>query len=214
VAPKIKINLDVVMKLPMKKRVAILVAICVVIFLLIGWFFTLPELSRASESSAKLVELNAQLVKDRRIAADIPKYLRDKKEMEEALVKALTQLPNEKEIPDLFDSLANSALRSGLKIVLFKPGAETPKGFYAEVPMTMKVESRFESLYDFSKKVAELPRIVSLDKMAVTSTGHKGREPQLTIEMNATTFRFIAAQEAPPAPPAAEAKKPQEEGKK
>lgn len=213
-AQKIKINIDVVMKLPLKKRIGILAAVNVVLFLLISWFLTWPLYSQASASRSQLVELNTQLVKDRRIAADIPKYLREKKDMEDALVLALTQLPNEKEIPDLFDSLANSALRSGLKIVVFKPGQEAPKGFYAEVPVFMKVESRFGGLYDFSKKVSELPRIVSLEKMSVESTGHKGREPQLTTEMYVTTYRFIAEQEAPPVKPGAEVNKPQGGGAK
>lgn len=213
-APKININIDAVMKLPLKKRIGILIAINVVLFLLIFWFLTFPVYSELASSKTKLVELKIELDKNRRIAADIPKYLREKKDMEDALVLALTQLPNEKEIPDLFDSLANSALRSGLKIVLFKPGTESPKGFYAEVPVTMKVTSKFAGLYDFSKKVSELPRIVNLNKMTITSNGHKGREPQLTIEMDATTYRFIAQLETSPAKPETDGKKPQVEGKK
>lgn len=214
-APKVKINIDAIMKLPIKKRIGILVAVNVVLFLVISWLLTWPVFSKASAFRAELVELNIKLEKDRRIAADIPKYVREKKEMEEALVKALTQLPNDKEIPDLFDSIANSAIRSGLKIMVFKPGSEVPAGFYAEVPVTMRVDSKFEGLYDFAKKVAELPRIVILEKMTVKSNGHKGLEPQLTTEMTATTFRFIAQQEAPPAPvPATDGAKPAEEGKK
>lgn len=213
-APKININIDVVMKLPLKKRVGILVGINVVLFFLIFWFLTMPVYSELSASKSKLVELNDKLIKDRRIASDIPKYLREKKDMEDALILALTQLPNEKEIPDLFDSLANSALRSGLKIQHFKPGKETPIGFYAEVPMSMKVESRFEGLYDYLKKVSELPRIVNLNKMTITSNGHKGREPQLVIEMDATTYRFIAQPEAPPAAAGAEGDKSKGEVKK
>lgn len=214
-APKVKINIEVLMKLPIKKRIGILIAVNVVLFLVVSWFLTWPVYSEGAVSRAKLIELNIQLTKDRRIAADIPKYMREKKEMEDALVMALTQLPNEKEIPDLFDSLANSAIRSGLKIMVFKPGSEVPSGFYAEVPVTMKVESKFDGLYDFAKKVADLPRIVILEKMAIKSNGHKGREPQLTAEMTATTFRFIAQQEAPPAlVPAADGAKPPEEGKK
>ncbi|MBI5886472.1 MAG: type 4a pilus biogenesis protein PilO [Deltaproteobacteria bacterium] len=216
-APKININIDAIMKLPLNKRVAILAGVNVVLILLIGWFLTYPSYSEVSGYRKQLDELNAKLTKDRRIAADIPRYLREKKEMEDALVRALTQLPNEQEIPDLFDSLAKSAMRSGLKIESFKPGNEAPKGFYAEVPVSLVVTTKFAGLYDFSKKVAEMDRIVNLEKMEISSTGHVKREPQLKVSMSATTFRFIAQPPAPakPAPdkptadkPAADVKKP------
>jgi len=209
VAPKIKINIDSIMKLPQKQRIAVLVGVNVVLAALIGWFFTYPVYNETGQYRAQLVDLDAKLAKDRRIAADIPRFLREKQEMEAALVRALTQLPNEKEIPDLFDSLANIAIRSGLKIKVFKPGVEVPKGFYAEVPVSLTVTTRFEGLYDFSRKVAAMSRIVNLEKMEIESTGHVKREPQLKVNMTATTFRFIARQ-APPVPgsPAATAKTP------
>lgn len=213
-APKIKINIDAIMKLPLNKRIAILVGVNVVLALVIGWFLTFPSYGKVTAYRTQVDELNVKLTKDRRIAADIPRYLREKKEMEDALVRALTQLPNEKEIPDLFDSLASSAMRSGLKIESFKPGNEVPRGFYAEVPVELSVTTKFAGLYDFSRKVAAMARIVNLEKMEITSTGHVKREPQLKVKMSATTFRFIAQPPAPPAPapapgtPTADVKKP------
>ena len=109
------------------------------------------------------------------------------------LKAAVAQLPNDKEIPDLIESISRAGVKSGLKVLLFRPSAEVPKGFYAEVPVTMSVEGRFESLYEFSAKVGEMPRIVNIAGMDINSTGHKNRVPMLKANFVATTFRFIPA---------------------
>lgn len=190
-ALSLKINLDSMMKLPLSKRVLILVAINVVVAGLVYWFLTGPKYGEVSDLRGQLTELTAKLVESRQIAADIPKYIREKEEMEAKLAAAVAQLPNAKEIPDLIDGISASGEKSGLKIQLFKPSKEVPRGFYAEVPVKMAVEGRYESLYEFSDKIAKLPRIVNLGGMDIKSLGHKNRIPVLKAEFTATTFRFI-----------------------
>ena len=115
--------------------------------------------------------------------------------MEALLKAAVAQLPNEKEIPDLIDSISRAGEKSGLKILLFRPGKEVARGFYAEVPVNMSVEGKYESLYEFSAKVGNLPRIVNIENMSITSLGHKNRVPLLRANFVATTFRFIPGAE-------------------
>lgn len=188
-----KINFDVVMKLPLSKKIGILAAINVVIIGALYWFLIGPKYEEIGSLEVSLAELTVKLDESRRIAADIPKFQLEKEELERKLQEAVAKLPNEKEIPDLIDSISDAGKKSGLKISLFKPGKEVPRGFYADVPVTMSVEGRFESLYDFSVKVANLPRIVNIGGMTINSTGHKNRIPGLKADFVATTFRFIPA---------------------
>lgn len=190
----LKINLDSVLKLPLQKRVLILVAVNIVIAGLIYWLFTGPKSDEVKRLNVNLQDLNAKLAENRAIAADIPKFLKEKEEMENKLKAAVAQLPNEKEIPDLIDGISISGQKAGLKILLFKPEREVKRGFYAEVPVNMKIEGRYESLYNFSLKVANLPRIVNISGMDVQSLGHKNKVPVLTASFMATTFRFIPSQ--------------------
>lgn len=190
----LKVNLDSVLKLPLKKRVLILVAINVVLAGLIYWLFTGPKMSEIKRLNANLQDLNAKLAESRTIAADIPKFLKEKEDLENKLKAAVAQLPNEKEIPDLIDGISLSGQKAGLKILLFKPEREIKKGFYAEVPVNMKIEGRYESFYNFSLKVANLPRIVNISGMDIQSEGHKNKVPVLNASFVATTFRFIPSQ--------------------
>ncbi|HXI09899.1 MAG TPA: type 4a pilus biogenesis protein PilO [Thermodesulfobacteriota bacterium] len=190
----LKIDLDSVLKLPLKKRVLILVAINVVLAGLIYWLFTGPKMGEIKRLNVNLQDLNAKLAENRTIAADIPRYLKEKEDMENKLKAAVAQLPNEKEIPDLIDGISLSGQKAGLKILLFKPEREIKKGFYAEVPVNMKIEGRYESFYNFSLKVANLPRIVNISGMDIQSEGHKNKVPVLKASFVATTFRFIPSQ--------------------
>lgn len=190
-ALSLKINLDSILKLPLSRRVLILVAINIVTAGLVYWFLTAPMYEEVKSLKGQLGDLTVKLAENRQIAADIPKYLKEKEDMEARLAAAVAQLPNAKEIPDLIDGISRSGETAGLKIQLFRPGREVPRGFYAEVPVKMTVEGRYESLYEFSDKIANLPRIVNLGGMDIKSMGHRNKIPVLKADFTATTFRFI-----------------------
>jgi type IV pilus assembly protein PilO len=186
-----KLNVEILMKLPLQKRVMLLAGLNVLIVGLMYWFLVGPKYGEVRELEAKVEEVNAKLSENRSIAADVPRYLLEKEEMEKRLHDAVAMLPNDKEIPDLIDGISKAGVQSGLKILLFKPDREVSKGFYAEVPVKMSVEGRFDSLYEFCVKIANLSRIVNIGSMNIVSAGHKNRVPVLKADFVATTFRFI-----------------------
>jgi type IV pilus assembly protein PilO len=190
-----KVNIDAILKLPFSRKVILLAVINIVIIGVVYWLFTGPKYAEINRLSGERQTIARKLNENRMIAADIPKYLRDKEEMEMKLKKAVAQLPNEKEIPDLIDAISDAGKRAGLKILLFKPGHEVAKGFYADIPVSMSVEGRYESLFDFSVKVGSFPRIVNLSGMNITAAKHKNRVPLIKATFVATTFRFIPAPE-------------------
>jgi len=202
-ALKLDINVESltkITKLPLSRRLMILAAVSAAIIALMSWFLLAPKYQEIKKLGSQLKELNGKLNENRVIAADIPKYLKEKEGLEGKLKNAVAQLPNEKEIPDLIDGISAAGQKAGLKIVLFQPGKENKKGFYAEVPVSMSVEGRYESLVDFSVKVGRLPRIVNIGSLDVVSTGHKNRIPVLKANFVATTFRFIPSSDTAPQP--------------
>ncbi|MFQ5353673.1 MAG: type 4a pilus biogenesis protein PilO [Thermodesulfobacteriota bacterium] len=187
----LKDKLDSIIKLSTPKKIVLLAAVNFVVAVGIYWFLTGPKKMEVRSLSNDMQRLSAKLEENRRAASDLPKFMQEKKEMEQKLADAVARLPNEKEIPDLIDAISSAAKKSGLKILLFRPAREVNKGFYADLPINMSVEGRFESLFDFSAKVGNLPRIVNLTFMDITSMGHKKRVPGLKADFVATTFRFI-----------------------
>jgi len=188
------IKLDFIIKLSLLKKVLILAGISIVIVGFFVQFMIKPKLKEMVELGVKSIEVSAQLQENRSIARDIPRFQRDKEELEVKLKKALSQLPNEKEIPNLIESISNAAKDAGLKILIFRPLPDVPRGFYAEVPVSMNVEGTYESIYAFCKKVSELPRIVNVDGIKITMGGdakNVSYRPKLKSTFVATTFRFI-----------------------
>jgi type IV pilus assembly protein PilO len=188
-----KINIESITKLPTSKKALILAGINVFILVVVYWFLIGPKYGEVKRLKVDLQDLTAKLNENRAIAADIPKFLHERDELEAKLKAAVAELPNEKEIPDLIDSISRAGEKSGLKILLFKPAPEVSKGFYAEVPVNMMVQGRFESLYDFSVKISKLSRIVNISSMSIVSEGHRNRVPILKAEFVTTTFRFLSA---------------------
>lgn len=191
------VKLDAVIKLPLSKKILILAGINIAIIALFYQVLLKPQTTKISSLTVSLAELTAKVEENRRIAADIPRFRKEKADLEEQLEKALSQLPNEKEIPNLIDSISDSARKSGLKVVLFQPGQETTKGFYAEIPVNMEVEGTYGSLYNFCVKIGELPRIVNIQNITTNlAAGSISSNPVVRAGFVTMTFRFVSPEEA------------------
>lgn len=189
----IDLKLDTILKLPLSRRLLILTVINVLLAGLFYQFVLSPNYDKIVDSKADLEDLTAKLSENRMIARDIPKFEQEKRDLEEKLKAAVAQLPNEKEIPDLIDSISDAGRKAGLKILLFKPMPDVAKGFYAEVPVKMTVEGSFESVFLFTDKVGKLPRIVNISGITINLPKKHlaSRKPTLTASFITTTFRFI-----------------------
>lgn len=190
------VKLDAVMKLPLSKKIIIIAGVIIAIAALFYQLLLKPQTTEIGSLTIGLAELTVKVEENRRIAADIPRFQKEKAELEEQLKKALSQLPNEKEIPNLIDSISESARKSGLKVILFQPGQETPRGFYSDIPVNMEVEGTFESLYDFCVKVSELPRIVNVQNISTNlATNAISSNPTVKAQFVTLTFRFVSLEE-------------------
>jgi type IV pilus assembly protein PilO len=191
---KLKLNTDVILKRSPLQRILALVVINIIIGA-IGFFMLIsPKIDEVTALTVELDELNQKIEESRTIAADIERYKREKKALQAKLKMALGKLPNEKEIPDLLDSISDAVKEVGLDVFLFKPGKIRKKGFYAEVPVNMTVKGGYESLFEFSDRMAKLPRIVNIEGLKIKSKS-RGLTPDLETNLVVMTFMFV-----PPAP--------------
>jgi len=197
-----KFDPNIILKLPLSKKLLILGIIWILIVVAFYYSLYSVKLSEKKELTAKLAKLQEDIAKKQKIANDLPKFKAEKEELDRQLQQALAQLPNEKEIANLLDSISGAARTANLDILTFKPGRESPKGFYADVIIDMRVEGGYNNLLLFFEKVAALPRIVNISLMNITSTSKEVRgDILLSATFLATTFKFL------PQPPQPEAKK-------
>ncbi len=97
-------------------------------------------------------------------------FKREYRHLEQSLEQAMAQLPDKKEIPSLLENISNLGRESGLDVSLFKPGAQKPKDFYAEVPVDIKLVGSFHNLLTFFYSVGNLPRIVNISDLSINKS--------------------------------------------
>jgi type IV pilus assembly protein PilO len=188
-------KIEKILKLPLKQRIAILV----VVLLLegVGLFFGLiqPKFKQLQELQKKQVDLNVQLQENRRIANNLGKYRNDFEQLKKDLDAALTELPNQKEIPSLLTSITSAGKGAGLDFLSFKPRVEEPKDFYAVVPVDISVSGSYYNVANFFVAVSNLPRIVNIKNVVVSDIKEDQGKTKLKINCLATTFRFLEKRE-------------------
>lgn len=118
----------------------------------------------------------------------------------------LKQLPSKSEMDALLTDINQAGLGRGLQFELFRPGPEKVNGAFAEQPITIKVTGNYDDLGKFSSDISMLPRIVTLNDIAITPVGGG-----LSMDAIAKTFRYLDEEEAAAQKQAA---KPEKGGKK
>lgn len=188
-------QIEKILKLPTRQKVALLV----LILMLEGaaFFYALyqPRMKELTALQTRLEELQTQINEDRRIANNLPRYKAEYEQLKRDLDNALTELPNQKEIPSLLTSISSVGKGAGLDFLLFRPKPEVPKDFYAEVPVDIAVSGTFYNVADFFVAVANLPRIVNINNVSFSDIKSSGGRTTLKVNCLATTFRFLDQKE-------------------
>ncbi|RPH99166.1 MAG: hypothetical protein EHM71_13415 [Zetaproteobacteria bacterium] len=159
-----------------------------------AYLLMMPLWEDKGRHEVTLQKLQADLQQKQLIAANRPKLEAEIKALEKQLEAALVRLPEEKEIPKLLTQVNTLGLQNGLEFLLFRPGAPTKKGFYAEVPFEMRVEGQYHSLGGFLDRVSKLERIVNVSDIKVTpltAAQAQRTERSIVAEMKATTYTFL-----------------------
>ena len=183
--------LDNILERPKLQKIAILAALIILISALYYSFLYSPK----SDEVAKLAdsveiarnEKNAKQIK----AADLPRLQRDLKTLDMQLLKAVAELPNQKQIALLLTHISAKAQQVGLNLILFRPRAETFQEFYAEVPVDITVKGSFHNTVSFFDAVGRLDRLINIDNIGFKSPTISGDNVILETTSVATAFRFL-----------------------
>lgn len=168
------------------------VAIISVVLLFGGyWFLIADELAEYEQVQAKEAGLKETYLNKKGMAINLPAYKLQMDEMHQAFGTLLRQLPNKTEVPNLLVDITQAGLGRGLNFVLFKPGKELPKEFYAELPISIKVTGSYHELGQFVSDLAALPRIVTIGGIDIVADA----KSNLTMSAVARTFRYLEPEE-------------------
>ena len=177
--------------IPLQNKI---IATVLVIGLIFGGYYTLyytGNEKKIKKLRTQINELDKSLLQKQAIANNLPKFRREVERLNQRLKEALSLLPDSSDIPDLLTKVADLAEKSGLKLKIFQLGAETPKEFYAEVPVDMTVGGTFHELAVFFDKIAKMPRIVNISNLEMSDPKERTSKMVLQSRFNAVTYRFL-----------------------
>jgi len=159
----------------------------------VAWYMFVWNDDRVAlqKAEADELDLRAQFENKQQRAANLDAYKAQLTEMERSFGAMLRQLPGKTEVPNLLVDISQTGLAAGLSEKLFQPGAEKSNGFYAELPIKIKLVGSYHQFGAFVSGIAALPRIVTLHDIQITPVDAKGAYDNLTMDVTAKTYRYI-----------------------
>jgi type IV pilus assembly protein PilO len=184
--------LERLLELPPRQRVLFLVGGVALLFFVYAYFLYWPRSALIDEREQQRADLALDRDRKKAMVANLEKTRAEVAQLDGDLRKAVAQLPDTKEIPDLLTSISSLGRESGLEIIQFRQQPERFEEFYAEVPVDILVRGTYHQVAAFFDKVGRMARIVNVANVNTKSPAKIEGDPVgLDTACVATTFRFL-----------------------
>jgi len=161
-----------------------------------GYYYLINDLQiELSKAQAEEVGLRTEFEGIQSRVRNLDAYKEQLADMKQTFGALLRQLPGSTEVPELLVDISQTGLAAGLEFQLFEPQGETPKDFYAEMPIKIKVVGSYHEFGEFISGVSALPRIVTLHDIKIANgpvEQEKAPNPdRLIMDITARTYRYV-----------------------
>jgi type IV pilus assembly protein PilO len=155
----------------------------------LDWQEEMDSLEAGRQQETKLKD---EYVGKQQQAINLDLYRQQLREIDSSFGALLRQLPNRSQMDALLVDINQAGLGRGLQFDLFKPAPqETKREFYAELPVTLKLNGSYHDMGQFASDIGQLSRIVTLNDIALSG----GKDGNLVMDVTAKTFRYLDDEE-------------------
>lgn len=159
---------------------------------IIGWYGYLSgQLDELDAGAAQEQQLRDAYRSKVRQAVNLDALKQQKEQVNEYVATLEKQLPSRAEMDALLSDINQAGIGRGLQFDLFKPGQVIVKDYYAELPINIRVTGKYHDIGSFTTDIANLPRIVTLNNLSLTTA----KEGGLVLDAVAKTFRYLDIEE-------------------
>jgi type IV pilus assembly protein PilO len=178
--------------IPLSPKIKLAITAVIVLLPVVIFYFTYfqPKNEETERLYKQKVSLEQQLREVKLKAANLAKFEKELAEAEAKFQEAAVLLPKEKEIPNLLRDISALGRNAGLDFLTFKPLADVPRDFYAEIPITINVRGPYHNMGYFFDQVSKLERIVSVTNVKMSSPKEERGEMVLKSDCRLVTYRF------------------------
>lgn len=178
--------------IPLAPRTKLGITVCIILIPLVIFYFSYyqQKAKKIKSLSQQKVTLTQQVKEVKLKAANLAKFQKELEEAENEFLATAILLPKDKEIPKLLKDISALGRNAGLDFLTFKPLADIPKDFYAEIPVTINVRGPYHNMGYFFDQVSKLARIVSVTNVKMSSPKKESGEMLLNSDCQLVTYRF------------------------
>lgn len=178
---------------PIIPRMVVLAVLFILVIVGAWWFDWSAQLDALDQRRVEESKLKEEWLGKKRQAVNLDEYKRQLADIDRQFGALLKQLPNRSEMEALLVDVNQAGRGRGLQFELWKPGTESIREFYAELPISLRVTGSYADLGNFAADVAKLPRIVTLRDITIesSSTGSSN----LKMDASAVTYRYLDDEE-------------------
>src|SRR5689334_4687598 len=142
-------------------------------------------------ADAKIKELKSDFEKKsndlnraKQSVADLPRFQAEFAALHERYEMAAELLPTAKEMPGVLRRLTLAGQQCRVQFESFRPDPEIRKDHYTEVPIQLKVVGGYHQVGQFLAEVANMPRIMKVSNLQVTSNPRKDDDESMTTAVD------------------------------
>jgi type IV pilus assembly protein PilO len=187
----VKELLDRILNLSRQQKLGFLAGVILLLFVFDYFFFYTRFSLQIADLEQSVAAARNERNKKQILVANLPALKQQLVVLEGKLKEAIAQLPDQKEIPELLTNISNKAREAGLEILLFRPRAESPQDFYAEIPVDVVVRGEFHHVVEFFDEVGRLSRLVNINNIEMKNPKMNQERVIVDTATLVTTFRFL-----------------------
>lgn len=177
---------------PLAPKVVVLILIFLAALGAAYWFDWKDQLETLEKRGVEEIQLKEDWKSKKMQAINLDEYRKQLAEINRQFGALLKQLPSRSEMETLLVDINKAGKGRGLQFEYWKPGQESIKDFYAELPISITLTGSYHDFGQFAGDVAKLPRIVTLRDLSV---GTKEKESVLKMDVTAMTYRYLDEEE-------------------
>jgi type IV pilus assembly protein PilO len=187
------INAQTIANLSPTRKFLLVLVMVLLIFGLYWQFAYKGKAKTIDRLRSDLSNKQAKLNENEAIARNLPRFKEEVQKLNLQLGMVVQELPNKREIPNLLETISNLGALNGLEVIYIKPQNDVDQGFYAEVPIAIKVKGGYHEVGLFLDALSRLPRIINVSDITMGNAKEDERSGIIVLDISAlaTTYRYV-----------------------
>ena len=171
---------------PSLPRLTLLLAFVLAVVAGGAWLLWMSQWDELEQGHAEEEKLRTAFREKVRQSQHLELLRAQKERVTAEVAKLERQLPGKAEMDAMLSEINQAGVSRGLQFELFKPGQVQFSEHYAELPIDIRLSGGYHALAGFVSDIANLPRIVTVDHLAITR-----QKEGLSFQAIAHTYRYL-----------------------